>query len=484
MPLSAPAAPPKQPARPAEDDELPGALPPLDGDADEREPGPEGLDDEDVPKDDGGDPFDDATGEGDEAPELLGLDDEKGSVLDAGASSELDIGPADLLGDLGESAVDEGKDDSLPLEDYGLDDRELAGVGDAGEEGPSTLDESLSDAGLPPLDQDDDGALDDASSFFDGELAGSRPGAWSPLWERFGAPLSLPPTRALALGRSGVVAAGRELVRVDLEGGVERLAAKGLRGRELTRVLSVGDELFVTTDGGGLFVSRDGGASFAELSSWCALVRPEEAAAGLDVVGSAEAGLWGRTAQGALLSSRDGGEAWTKTDVDGFARALGLDGDGRPVVLVRTLAASEVLRRVGEGWAPSAVPAELLDRGLTGAASIVARGKAVAIAIEGEGVVRALDGAAWSRLPGTSAVTAIAMLDAEGALVAALNGGEGDPQCSLLRVGADARPEVVAVWEERSDGEAGVTAIAVDDAHQVVWVGGGFGVAAFQPRMQ
>ena len=97
-----------------------------------------------------------------------------------------------------------------------------------------------------------------------------------------------------------------------------------------------GDEILVTTERGGLFVSRDEGASFSSFRAGAALVRPEEAAAGLDVVGSAS-GLWARTAQGSLLSSTSRGARWEKADVDGFAQALGLDDAGEPVVLVRAL---------------------------------------------------------------------------------------------------------------------------------------------------
>lgn len=537
-PLSSPApaspdpprrAPPE--ARPREaDDELPGDLPPMDGgvDDEDRETDPERLDDDAMPKDDGNDPFDDSTGEGEAAPELQGLDEETVSLLDAGdaGSDALDIGGPDLLGEEGDRLTDDGRDHDRPHDDYGLPDDEEANPLDGGEEGPSTDDESLTDDALPALGGgEEDDILDDASSFFEGELGREREresetaqggaeghatdvsggigasgvaavaavversNAWSSLWERFGAPLSLPATRALAGFAAGVLAAGRELVRVDLEGATERLAARGLRGGELTRVVVAGDEILVTTERGGLFVSRDEGASFSELSGWRALVRPEEAAAGLDVVGSAS-GLWARTAQGSLLSSTSRGARWEKADVDGFAQALGLDDAGEPVVLVRALGASELLRRTGQEagrWVRSALPLELLAPAMSGAASVVARGKAVAVAIEGEGVLRSLDGGPWSRLAGTEAVTSLAMLDASGTVVVAIDTTEPEAQSSLLRVAADGEPRVVAVWEERPEGEAGataVTALAVDDAHQVVWVAGGFGVAAFQPKMR
>jgi hypothetical protein len=478
MPPASPTRPPKTP----HDDDAPPDLPALDGDDDEREADPERLTDDEMPKDDGGDPFDDATGEGELATLDDDEDDENGaSLLDAANAEALDIGAADLLGNESDKLTGDDANEDAAHEDYGL--REDASVSalDAGEEGPEANEDSLAGEALPPLDADDDGTQEEAEAFFDGDLARGAADAWSSLWERFGAPLSLAPVRALALSKDSVLSAGRELVRIDLEGGVERLPARGLRG-DATRVVQAQGGIFVTTDGGGLFASRDGGASFVEAPEWRTHVRPEEAAAGLDLVGSEQGGLWGRTAQGALLSSVDG-HHWEKADVDGFVRAIGMD-EGGVVALVQGLAVSEVLRRTSDGWSRMEVPGDLLAQGLTAPATVVARDRTIAIAVEGEGVLRSLGGGPWSRLGGTETVTSMAMLDASGTLVVARSGGEGDPESSLVRVGADGEGKVVAVWEERVDGEAGVTAIAVDEAHQVVWVGGGFGVAAFQPRIR
>jgi hypothetical protein len=500
---------PGGPAKKGSGDDLPLGLPPLDGelgDAEQGEPDAERLDDDEIPKDDGGDPFDDATGEGDVAPDLLESgasgEDDAASLLDGGEADGLDIGAPDLVRALGDDdsarLTDEGRDDDRPHEDYGLGEERAASALDAGEEGPETDDESLSDDGLPPLDQDDDGALDAAESFFDGDLseahASRRPG-WSTLWERFGQELSLPPSRGLARVRGGVLSAGRELVRVDLEGAVERLAARGLRGGETTRVLVAGEDIYVTTERGGLFASRDRGASFAAVSGWREHVRPDEAAAGLDVVSSVDGSLWGRTAQGSLLScSGDGGERWEKADVDGFVHAVGTDEAGNVVALVSGLGAIEVLRRAlpRGAWSRTAIPADLLASPVTGAVTLAAHGASVAVAVEGEGVVRSIGGGAWSRLAGVSAPTAMVMLDASGVVVL----GDGRAGARLVCVGADGESRAVAVWDagegadggdgadEHAEADAGVTGIAVDDAHEVVWVGGAFGVAAFQPKMR
>ena len=513
MPAS-PAGPTKPAAKPptAADDDLPGDLPALDGDGEDGDASTdhERLDDDEMPTEDGNDPFDDATGEADAAPELMGLDDEKSSVLDSLEAGDLDIGAADLVGEEGDHLLDEGGgDDRGRDEDFGLRDDESVAALDGGEEGPTAEDEGLSDAALPPLGADaeaqEDEGFDDAGAFFDGELrhlhaARALSDAWSSVWERFGSPLSVPPSRFLARSGSGVLSVGRELVRLDLEGDVARLAAKGLRGGDATRVLVSGDDLFVTTDEGGLFVSGDAGATFAELSAWREQVTPEEAAAGLDVVASTGGVLWGRTAQGALLKSSDRGVRWEKGDVDGFVRAVGTDREGGAVLLVRALGAHEVLRRTADGWSRLVVPSELLERGFAGHASVDACGGTVAIAVEKDGVFRSVDGGSWSHLAGTEAVTAMAILDGAGTLAVALHGrapggsSESEPQTTLVRVGADGEPKVVAVLGDRGergdsssvavDEEPGVLAMAVDDEHQVVWVAGGFGVAAFQPKMR
>jgi hypothetical protein len=470
------------------DDDVPG-LPPMDGQDDEREAEAPPLDEALHPNDDGGDPFDDATGEGDVLPDLAEDGAEGGWLGDTEAAEGLDVGAADLIGSEEDDLLSDNDDADVPMDDFDLAREESRVALDGGEEGPVTDDDTLDEGGLPRLEADDDGAMDDPGSFFDEDLGEKTPGTWSTPWERLGAPLSVAPTRALARSPRGVVAAGRELVRIDLEGTVEPLLAHGLEGSEVTGLHGLhraGQDVFVTTEAGSLFVSRDEGATFAEAAGWRIHVRPEEAAAGLDVVVAIDA-LWGRTGQGMLLRSADGGESWAVADVDGFVRALSTDSAGRCVILVRALRASEVLRlRSGaEEWDRTPLPLDLVPAELTGRASIVAGDGTVAVALEGVGVFRALEGAGWSRIAGTEAVTAVALLDDAGTMVVAVAGADGgERQSSLLRVGADGDPKVVAVWDDRPEGDAGAVAIAVDEAHQVVWVGGGFGVMAFQPRMR
>jgi len=476
-------SPTSRPRPDAEDDRVPN-LPPLDGDEGELDVDPAAADEGLSPKDDGGDPFDDETGEGDVLPDLPEGGAESGWLGDSEDAAGLDIGAADLVGSEEDDLMSDLDDADLPADDFDLSREESRVALDGGEEGPAADDETLDEAGLPRLDADDDGVLDDPDSFFDEDLGAPAPGTWSTPWERLGAPLTVAATRALARAPRGVVAAGRELMRIDLEGTVEHLPARGLGGADATGVELLGDSVFVTTDNGGLFVSHDGGTSFAQTSAWRVHVRPEEAAAGFDVVVAGRI-LWGRTGQGTLLCSNDQGETWSVDDVEGFVRAVAVDSTGRCVVLVQVLRASEILRRGPDGWERTPLPADLWPGDLTGRATLAAGEGTLAVALEGVGVFRALEGGAWSRIPGTEAVTSMALLDdSSGTLVVAVTGGSLDRQASLLRVGRDDEPKVVAVWSERPDGDSGAVAIAVDEAHQVVWIAGGFGVAAYQPRMR
>jgi hypothetical protein len=482
------AAAPVSPDKPkAGADDIPGDLPPLDGDDEEREADAEKLADDELPHDDGGDPFDDATGEGEPVPEL---DDEGGrdaSLLDAAPADDLEIGAADTLGSETDRFTDDGREEPLAGE-YDLPDEDGGTDRDPGDEGPTTDDESLTDDGLPPLDQDDDGAEGEASAFFDEGFDSDSAGGWLLPWERFGPPLDVPAARAISRFRDGVVVGGRDLLRVGLEGGVERALGRGLRGGDITRVFVVegdlGEQLFVTTESGGLFVSRDRGALFVEVSGWRERVRPEEAASGLEVVVTARDGLWGRSAQGSLLWSRDPGGAWeTVQDIDGFAQALCTDDRGGVVVVLRALAETEVLRRGAGGIRRLGVPVEMAPAGLDRPMTVAACGAAIAIGVEGEGVIFTRDGRTWRRVTGTERVTAFALLDDAGTLAVAVDSDEAGARSSLLRVSPSGEQTVVATWQDRPPSEPGVTALAVDASHQVVWVAGGFGVAAFQPKM-
>jgi hypothetical protein len=81
-------------------------------------------------------------------------------------------------------------------------------------------------------------------------------------------------------------------------------------------------------------------------------------------------------------------------------------------------------------------------------------------------------------------VVALAYLDDAGTLVAATY-ADADDTTALVRVDAQGRASVVArIGATGTDGDADgrATALAHDEARAVVWVVGGFGVAAFAVR--
>lgn len=170
--------PPADPARPspaAADDDL--DLPALDGEIEDGEK-TEVLDaheDFDV-RDDGGDAFDDATGEGDPVETIVVEGAEGGWLDDAEDASSIDVGGFDLSlgGDDGgigdDDAAGAGADDDLDLGDESV-------TADSGEEGPLADDEELREEDLPALDADDDGEIAD-EALYDRSLIGEDELRW------------------------------------------------------------------------------------------------------------------------------------------------------------------------------------------------------------------------------------------------------------------------------------------------------------------
>lgn len=152
-------------------------LPPLDGaDEDEGVPEPEDFDGDDVKSGEGD--LDDTTGELDPVEFLPdALDGATGSAMaDAEESRDLDIGGIDLLGDEGESLLTDNEEAGADGDLLDIEEQE-EGVRDAGEEGPSHEDDGQSLGELPPMDADEEGALED-EAFFDG-IADEIPAPWA-----------------------------------------------------------------------------------------------------------------------------------------------------------------------------------------------------------------------------------------------------------------------------------------------------------------
>ena len=513
-----PVAQPDSPPRRTPDDDSLDELPPLDGEDDDREAPADDLDEDEVNEAGTGDPYDDKTGEDDALAELTELEvgsAEGGWLTDAADADTLDVGAVDLIGADDASSpelapargrgadgkpaslLDDNDEPGVGDEDFGLgDDASAAGV-DAGEEGPEADDEALREEDLPGLDADEDGEGDD-TSFFD-PLQAEREGASEPIlppgqtghvsarppwadapWGRAAAVGSaLGTVHALACATRGVLAAGRAIMLVDMEGACQTLAAKGLFGGEVTGLCFDGATILASTEDGGVFVSHDGGATFAAVNAWREQVSAHEAASGLGIaLGAGE--LWGRTAQGKLLSSMDFGATWESADIDGFVLALGIDDRGSLVALVGGLGFAEIVRGTRGALEVTRVPGPLPEVRPGVEAQIAARGAAVSFAVRGGSAVRTLDGHAWSVVEGTAGAEAVEFIDAAGTLLVAL--GEGDDDgIALVRAGEEGTARVVAKADkERVEG---VVVLAWDEAHGVAWLGGAFGLVAVQPAI-
>ncbi len=463
-----------------DDDDALGDLPPLDGEEDEAEIPAEDLEDDEVPST-SGDPFDDATADG-HVPHELQIEGSEAGWLDGADEAEtLDVGGADL--DFDAEEKDLLKDNDEPGtgdEDFGLGGDERVGATDAGEEGFLADDEALREEDLPRLDADDDGEGEDAA-FFDLGAEGSgddTQAIWSAVpWVRVGAPLHVGPVRGLACAARGMFVAGSRMALVDLEGGVEAVLARGLGKRDVARIAFDGAALVAATEGGGLFVSRDAGGIFTELRAWREMVSVEEAAGGLDIaLGGGE--LWGRTSAGKLLVSVDVGTSWEIADVDGFVLAISVDDKGALVALASGLGRVEVLRGRRGALEAMRVPDAAFALEPLGEASVVAWGSAVAFALRSAGIHRTIDGSNWSRIENVTGAVAVEFIDAAGTLLGALV-SEGGEHTWLARIGADGASRVVATIDDRGPFDAVV--LAWDEAPGVAWVGGSFGLFAFQP---
>jgi hypothetical protein len=491
-----------------EDDEL-DELPPIDGDAGDD---PEVADVEDLGDSEANDagatsPLDDSTGEDDplDAAALAGLEGVERDEADGGwleeavDSPELDLGGAALI-DAGReddesNALDDGEEPVIaPDEDFGIGEgAERVGV-DRAEEGPVNADEELRDEDLPALDADDvpdeegraedDGLLDERVI---GEEPLGLPWAADP-WSLVGPPLGLSNLglpggiTAMACAARGALVAGRagsatqELIRVDLEGGRQGLPAVGLRGGRVAALAAEGDAVAAVVEGGRLLLSQDGGGRFE------AVAAPEGVAAA--DVALASGILWVRTRTGSLLAARPGkllercgvpgAVVSLVADGSGGVVALAVDETGRPATLVRGrpdgTAGCEAVQ------APPGRPAAWLS----------ARGNHVAY-VAGSArdgiVVRRSDGS-WDRLQWEGRVTALAIIDDLGTLVAATY-SEADDTTGLVRLDGEGNATLVArLGPARDDAEADgrTLALAFDDPRGVVWVAGGFGLAAFTIR--
>jgi hypothetical protein len=494
MPSAEPREPPAEPHD--EQDDL-DELPPLDGDPKDG-PDPEPTF-EDLLEDEVGDAtLDDSTAE-DDAPDASELDvdeSDTGWLDEAADAPDLDLGDVAVL-DFGEESLgkvgagagagaDDAADDPADAEqDFGFGDAPERGDLDAGDEGPLDADEELREADLPALDADEEGDLDEASLVDAGFAADEPlglPWAAEP-WARVGAPVPIASATAVACALRGALVAGRaesgaaELSRVDLEGTCQSLTARGVDVAHVRSLAVEGDLVVALVEGGCATVSRDGGASFAPLAE---AVVPAEAAI-------ASGTVWLRMPAGGLVAVRSPATELHRCAVPGTVAAIAnanasanqpsgvaalvVDDRGRPGSLVfgGSEGAGSLRREPIEG--PEARSPALL----------AVRGEHFAYVARRGGVVRGLGRGPVKEFTWEGRVTALVFVDDTGTLVAATY-SDSDDTTALVRLDEAGQPSVVArIGPARAEAETDgrVLAMAYDSDRAVVWVAGGFGVAAF-----
>jgi hypothetical protein len=484
------------------EDEL-DELPPIDGetrDEPENDPDPDLLEEsaEDASLDDATD--EDAPADASD----LDLDRSEGGWLgEAGEAPDLDLGDVAIT-DFGEegSALADAEETSTGDDDLALEDAPERGGLDTGDEGPLDADEELSEADLPALDADEEGELDDGAvvdaGFASDEPVG-LPWAARP-WSMVGAPTALAGATAVACAHRGALVAARsesgatELVGVDLEGTSERLPAEGLPAAEV-RALSVdATRVAAVVQDGRLLLSSDGGGRFAPIGA-------PMASDALFALGR----LWVRTRAGGLIvlgttadsrprsrpSAAHAGAAGDSdlpasiercpvpgiaaaltceaTDGPGAVAVLVVDDGGRPTALLRTTGEAWIRREAGD--APEACSPALF----------AVRGEHVAYAARRGGVVRGPGGGPWQLVEWDGRITALAFVDDAGTLIASTY-FDADDTTALVRLDSAGKVSMVArIGAAHADLESDgrVASMAYDEARGVVWVAGGFGLAAF-----
>lgn len=468
------------PERPRDESESLDDLPPLDGDAKDG-PDPEQSFEDPLGDEPGEASLDDSTSEDDPAdPGDLEVDEaETGWLNEPADAPDLELGDVAIadFGDETRPGDDETEESTEGELDVGFADGPERGNLDSGDEGPLDADEELREADLPALDADEDGEIDEAALVDAGFAADEPlglPWAAQP-WLRVGAPVPLVAATAVACTLRGAVVCGRaeggaaELSRIDLEGTCQSLPARGIEASSVRGLAVEGGVIVALVEGAGVLVSRDAGAAFELVA---------DTGSAVDAV-VASGTVWLRTRAGELLALDGDTGAAQRSTVPGSVAAIARDDTGIAALVVDPAGRPAYLLR---GVAASALSHEPIAGPETGAPALVAaRHDHVAYTGRRGGVVRRLAGGMAREVGWEGRVTALAFVDDLGTLVAATYSASDDTS-ALVRVDNAGKPSVIArVGPASGDAEADgrVVAMAIDEAHGVVWVCGGFGVAAF-----
>lgn len=479
------------------DEEELGELPPMDGDAEESGEAPDaGEKNLEIPPGEGG--LDDEVADEVALEETeIPLSEVGGSWLNEEAdASDLDLGAGGTIGELttdsflGDDEASGGFDEDNDLRD----DSSEADL-DGGDEGPLAADDDLRDEDLPALDSDEEGDGAD-TPYLDPSFASIEPlaVAWAARpWPRVGAPLGLAGATSIACAgryvlvalraeeRDGAVRRPSELVHIDLEGSLALVKATGLDGPDVEVLANDGTATGVVAmvlRGGRFVTSTDGGAHFEANAV---------GAAAADCV-VALGRVWVRTQTGSLFAS--GSRGLSPCVVPCPVRAIASDG----VAAVAALIAPDQGGRWGMARFASDTSVEIeaiADDGELGArpggaepreqAVLAIRAGHLAYCARG-GVVRRTADGRWRSFAGWEGyATGIIFVDDGGTLVVATYSAAEDVT-ELVRIDASGTLSIVArvgAFRDQGDSDGRVLSLACDDARGVLWLAGGFGVAAF-----
>jgi hypothetical protein len=260
-------------------------------------------------------------------------------------------------------------------------------------------------------------------------------------------------------------------LQLDLEGGSRTVSGAGLHGAEVS-ALAVEEEVVAAVLGDGrVLVSRDGGTRFEP---------PVDGLVGTHAV-LARGAIWVRTPARGLAVSVGGGP-FQRRSVTGAVAAL--SGDGESGVLALMVDGAGVPVALLRGRPDGSIDAQPVSAPeACGPELVAARGGFVAYPGR-RGVVRLGGDGLWRTIPWEGSVTALAFVDDKGSLVAATY-ADSDDTTALVHLGESGKAFIAArLGPGRSDGELDGRALslACDGARGVIWVAGGFGVAAFAIR--
>lgn len=464
-----------------EDDDM--DLPPLDTDDGADEDGANEDGDFELlsdPREDAGDPLDDANAQDLDVGLDIADDDAAGSS-DEGHEDGIDIGALDE--DLASLEEERGSDDEASGttgDDDGLSDLDTdATEDDGGAEGTGeNAEDDVDESALPELDESEHDEGDDklADVLLEEAAAGKLP-PWAPsrfvVLEGAGGPM---PCAAVAIAGARVLAAGDEVLVVD-----EGAHAARRTGIDLpsTAIAATDEVTVIGTSRAGLVVSRDGNASTSPLGGF-------RAGKGSVALASTPGRIWIRHDE-ALWSMKDR-ESAPVLAREAKGRVLAITASGGAIIVLASRDEGftvERLRNDDEAWQMTVLGADVAEQIARDPSPSVAAaqgGRRVAI-VAMAGLHLSNDGArTFESIDLRGVVAACFAGDDEDAPLYAIVAAPEEGLLHLVRVTEDGEPSRVAELRGAKDAaDVRGASMAWDASRELVWVGTRQGLFALGP---